>query len=157
MQFITVISDCGTYRDSPAWAWTHVRRLSPNEVTRSGLGRHSPQRSCRRACGDDVVALVAIWVRLLWCLTDLRRAAGSPENVNWSDNDYAVLDGETRIGRTYREWLLAGAKLPLVHANMVQERLGHSSITMTLETYGHLFPRGDDTAALATAEAALLA
>jgi hypothetical protein len=43
-------------------------------------------------------------------LTDLRRAAGSPENINCSDDDYAVLDGETRIGRTYREWLPAGAK-----------------------------------------------
>ena len=37
-------------------------------------------------------------------------------------------------------------------AKVVQERLGHSSITMTLDTYGHLFPRGDDTAELAEAE-----
>jgi integrase len=41
-------------------------------------------------------------------------------------------------------------------AKVVQERLGHSSITVTLDTYGHLFPRGDDTAALGKAEAALL-
>ena len=41
-------------------------------------------------------------------------------------------------------------------AKLAQERLGHSSITMTLDTYGHLFPRGDDTAALARADAALL-
>jgi integrase len=27
---------------------------------------------------------------------------------------------------------------------MVQERLGHSSITITLDRFGHLFPRGDD-------------
>jgi integrase len=27
---------------------------------------------------------------------------------------------------------------------IVQERLGHSSIVMTLDVYGHLFPRGDD-------------
>jgi integrase len=39
----------------------------------------------------------------------------------------------------------------------VQSRLGHSSITVTLDTYGHLFPRGDDGAELADAEAALLA
>jgi integrase len=38
----------------------------------------------------------------------------------------------------------------------VQERMGHSSITMTLDTYGHLFPRGDDADELAAAEASLL-
>jgi integrase len=38
----------------------------------------------------------------------------------------------------------------------VQERMGHSSITMTLDTYGHLFPRGDDADELAAAEKSLL-
>jgi integrase len=36
-------------------------------------------------------------------------------------------------------------------AKVVQERLGHASIIMTMDTYGHLFPRGDDAAELATA------
>jgi hypothetical protein len=36
---------------------------------------------------------------------------------------------------------------------MVQERMGHSSSVMTSDRYGHLFPRGDDGAELATAEA----
>jgi integrase len=40
---------------------------------------------------------------------------------------------------------------------VVQERLGHSTITMTMDTYGHLFPRGDDASELAAAERALLA
>jgi integrase len=40
---------------------------------------------------------------------------------------------------------------------VVQERMGHSSITMTMDTYGHLFPRGDDGNELAEAEARLLA
>ena len=39
---------------------------------------------------------------------------------------------------------------------IVQERLGHASIVMTMDRYGHLFPRGDDTAELAAAENALL-
>jgi integrase len=39
---------------------------------------------------------------------------------------------------------------------VVQERLGHSGIQMTLDVYGHLFPRGDDSAELAAAEQALL-
>ena len=42
-------------------------------------------------------------------------------------------------------------------AKVVQDLLGHSSITMTLDTYGHLFPRGDDRAELAKASRLLLA
>jgi integrase len=37
-----------------------------------------------------------------------------------------------------------------------QDRLGHSSIMMTSDVYGHLFPRGDDDAELEAAERALL-
>jgi integrase len=46
-----------------------------------------------------------------------------------------------------------GLELP---AKVVQERLGHESIIMTMDRYGHLFPRGDDSAELAAAEAQLL-
>jgi integrase len=45
-----------------------------------------------------------------------------------------------------------GLELP---AKVVQERLGHASITMTMDVYGHLFPRGDDGAELASAAAYL--
>jgi integrase len=47
-----------------------------------------------------------------------------------------------------------GRELP---AKVVQHLLGHSSIVMTLDRYGHLFPRGDDRAELAAAARALLA
>jgi integrase len=47
-----------------------------------------------------------------------------------------------------------GLELP---PKTVQARLGHSSIVMTLDRYGHLFPRGDDGAELAAAEKALFA
>jgi integrase len=58
----------------------------------------------------------------------------------------------------YASWCInrkvdGGLELP---AKVVQERLGHSSITVTLDTYGHLFPRGDDADELAAAETALL-
>jgi len=58
----------------------------------------------------------------------------------------------------YASWCInrpqdGGLGLPL---KMVQERMGHSSITMTADTYGHLFPRGDDADELAAAEAVLL-
>ena len=39
---------------------------------------------------------------------------------------------------------------------MVRTRLGHASVQMTADRYGHLFPRGDDGAELAVAERALL-
>lgn len=58
----------------------------------------------------------------------------------------------------YASWLInrpadGGLGLPL---KVVQERMGHSSITMTADTYGHLFPRADDAAELAAAERRLL-
>ena len=37
-----------------------------------------------------------------------------------------------------------------------QDRLGHSNLTLTYNTYGHLFPTGNDAEALAAAEDALL-
>ena len=46
-----------------------------------------------------------------------------------------------------------GRELPL---KSLQTLLGHSSITMTADTYSHLFPRGDDAAELAAAERDLL-
>jgi integrase len=57
----------------------------------------------------------------------------------------------------YASWCInrkidGGLELP---AKLVQTRLGHSTIVMTLDTYGHLFPRGDDGAELAAAERAL--
>jgi integrase len=58
----------------------------------------------------------------------------------------------------YASWCInrkanGGLELP---PKEVQVRMGHSSITVTMDVYGHLFPRGDDAAELAAAEAALL-
>jgi integrase len=54
----------------------------------------------------------------------------------------------------YASWCInrrvdGGLELPL---KIVQDRLGHSSVQMTADRYGHLFPRGDDGAELAAAE-----
>jgi integrase len=46
-----------------------------------------------------------------------------------------------------------GLELPI---KVVQQRLGHTTITMTADVYGHLFPRGDESEELAAAERALL-
>jgi len=58
----------------------------------------------------------------------------------------------------YASWCInrkvdGGLELP---AKVVQERLGHANIAETLDTYGHLFPRGDDGRELAEAELRLL-
>jgi integrase len=81
-----------------------------------------------------------------------------------------VVDGEgepvkkTKYGGThalrhfFASWCInrkvdGGLELP---GKVVQERMGHSTIAMTMDVYGHLFPRGDDGEALAEAERILL-
>ena len=59
----------------------------------------------------------------------------------------------------YASWLInrkkdGGLELP---AKTVQARMGHSSVIITMDTYGHLFPSGDDGSELAEAEKTLLA
>jgi len=58
----------------------------------------------------------------------------------------------------YASWCInrkvdGGLGLP---PKMVQQRMGHASIAITMDVYGHLFPSGDDGAELAAAEKALL-
>jgi integrase len=58
----------------------------------------------------------------------------------------------------YASWCInrradGGLELPL---KVVQHRLGHSSIQMTSDRYGHLFPSGDTSAEMAAAEKSLL-
>lgn len=58
----------------------------------------------------------------------------------------------------YASWCInrradGGLELPM---KVVQERLGHSTLAMTSDIYGHLFPRGDDGGALADGAAALM-
>jgi integrase len=58
----------------------------------------------------------------------------------------------------YASWCInrkvdGGLELP---PKVVQERLGHANIAETLDTYGHLFPRGDDGRELAEAELRLI-
>jgi integrase len=59
----------------------------------------------------------------------------------------------------YASWCInrradGGLELPI---KVVQTRLGHASIQMTADTYGHLFPRSDDGSELAAAAQALMA
>jgi integrase len=59
----------------------------------------------------------------------------------------------------HASWLInrrvdGGLELP---AEVVQERVGHSGIMMTMDVYGRFFPRGDDSVKMAEAERALSA
>lgn len=70
----------------------------------------------------------------------------------------AKYSGLHALRHFYASWLInrkedGGLALP---AKMVQERLGHASIVMTMDVYGHLFPRADDGKEMADAASALL-
>jgi len=76
-----------------------------------------------------------------------------------TDGGAAKYTGLHALRHFYASWCInrradGGLELP---PKMVQERMGHSSITMTMDVYGHLFPSGDDAEALAAAERDLLA
>jgi integrase len=58
---------------------------------------------------------------------------------------------EDTVTRTANASGLPSSK-PAMGIEVVQERLGNSSITMTADRYGHLFPSADDSAELAAAE-----
>src|SRR5262249_42722933 len=73
-------------------------------------------------------------------------------------------DGQAKYGglpalrHFYASWCInrradGGLELPL---KVVQARLGHASIQMTADRYGHLFPSTDDGAELAAAEKTFL-
>jgi integrase len=73
-------------------------------------------------------------------------------------NGKAKYPGLHSLRHFYASWCInrrvdGGLELPL---KIVQARLGHASVQMTADRYGHLFPRGDDGAELAAAEQAFL-
>ena len=69
-------------------------------------------------------------------------------------NGEAKYTGLHALRHFFASWCInrridGGLELPL---KVVQARMGHSSIQITADRYGHLFPRGDDSAELAAAE-----
>jgi integrase len=74
------------------------------------------------------------------------------------DKDGRAKYGMHAMRHFYASWCInrrqdGGLELP---PKSVQARLGHASIVITLDRYGHLFPSHDDGAELAAAERALL-
>ena len=75
-----------------------------------------------------------------------------------TESGKAKYPGLHSLRHFYASWCInrrvdGGLELPL---KLVQARLGHASITMTADRYGHLFPRGNDGAELDAAAQALL-
>ncbi len=86
-----------------------------------------------------------------------RRAAQIAAGVVTADGR-AKYPGLHALRHFYASWSInrradGGLELPI---KVVQGRLGHASIQMTADRYGHLFPRSDDSAELAAAERAFL-
>ena len=52
----------------------------------------------------------------------------------------------------YASWCI-DRKLP---PKVIQERMGHATISETFDTYGHLFPKAEDAAEIAEAELAIV-
>lgn len=88
----------------------------------------------------------------------LRAGIAVPTTRVGDDGEPAIrakYSGLHSLRHFYASWCInssmdGGLGLP---PKVVQERLGHSSISMTMDTYGHLFPRGDDSEEFAAAEA----
>lgn len=90
-------------------------------------------------------------------------AAGVVKPTGEMDEDGKPIMGPKYTGmHALRHWFASwcinrrvdgGLELP---GKMVQQRMGHSSIQMTMDVYGHLFPSTDDAEALANAERSLL-
>src|SRR5262249_31924574 len=131
-------------------------------VIRVGPVVANPRREWRLACPKGELGLALpnamgkIWnhagiVRAM-CRTMVAAGVVSAEGE-------AKYTGLHALRHFYASWLInrkkdGGLELP---AKTVQARMGHSSIVVTMDTYGHLFPGSDDGSELAEAEKALLA
>ncbi|MGE3627697.1 MAG: tyrosine-type recombinase/integrase, partial [Hyphomicrobiales bacterium] len=83
---------------------------------------------------------------------------GSKMAENGEPVQKAKYTGMHSLRHFYASWLInrkqdGGLELPL---KIVQERMGHSSIVMTMDVYGHLFPQKDSASELEAAQIALL-
>jgi integrase len=97
----------------------------------------------------------------LHVLTDIIKRSFHPAQIAAGVVDAkgrAKYGGLHTLRHFYASWCInrkvdGGLELPL---KVVQARLGHASIQMTADRYGHLFPSTDDGAELAAAEKALM-
>src|SRR5829696_10449866 len=67
-------------------------------------------------------------------------ATGTAAKVSHLPSNHNASRRTHDLRHTHLAWLIAGGA-PLPH---IQARLGHQSITTTIDTYGHLLPAGDE-------------
>jgi len=67
-------------------------------------------------------------------------ATGSAAKVSHLPSNHSASRRTHDLRHTHVAWLIAGGA-PLPH---IQARLGHESITTTIDTYGHLLPAGEE-------------
>ncbi|GLR86539.1 tyrosine-type recombinase/integrase [Bradyrhizobium iriomotense] len=108
--------------------------------------------------GVGIVGLTYMVKRGLWPTQIAAGITKVGKNSNGKVATVAKYSGLHSLRHFFASWCInrkvdGGLELPV---KMVQERLGHSTVAMTLDIYGHLFPRADDTEELAAAERALL-
>jgi integrase len=90
--------------------------------------------------------------------TNLVERVLQPCRSRLASSDNAKHSGLNALRHFYASWYInrktdGGLELP---PKIVQTRLGHSSIVMTMDIYGHLCPQTDDGSELANAERKLL-
>lgn len=105
-----------------------------------------------------IVGLTYIVKRGLWPTQIAAGITKVGKNSNGKVANVAKYSGLHCLRHFFASWCInrkvdRGLELPV---KIVQERLGHSTVAMTLDIYGHLFPRADDSEELAAAERALL-
>jgi integrase len=108
--------------------------------------------------GVGVVGLQYLVRRGLWPTQIAAGVTKVGKDGNGNVTNIAKYPGLHALRHFFASWCInrkvdGGLELP---PKIVQERLGHSTIAMTLDIYGHLFPRADDSEELAAAERALL-
>jgi integrase len=138
--------------DTPPWLKKQLR--SKHAMRGHHLGNPKTPKSKRTIeISDDLVSLLRR--RIQGHLPDdfiFTTPTGLPlHNGDFYDRVWLSLMGRVRtlniapfrfhdLRHTHVAWLIAGG-VPLPH---IQARLGHESITTTIDTYGHLLPIGDN-------------
>jgi integrase len=157
--------------------WSDIDSKRNELHVRQRIDKFSRVGALKSAAGERVVPLSPMLVNVLreWKLacpkgsSDLvfPNGAGNPEshsNIVHRGLEPTMIAADARytglhaLRHFFASWCInrrvdGGLELPL---KVVQARMGHSTIAMTADVYGHLFPRGDDSAELAAAEKSFL-
>jgi integrase len=128
---------------------------------KSALGLVFPTGAGNAEYHSNIVnrGLIPAWIAADITMPVMDKAGQPARDSSGTPLVRAKYTGLHSLRHFYASWCInrkadGGLELP---PKSVQERLGHSTIAMTLDTYSHLFPRSDETAELAAAEKFLLA